>query len=228
MILFQKRPDMKYNSDLFDFFLFDLDGTLTDPGEGITASVAYALKKFGITVKDKTELYSFIGPPLAESFRDFFGFSESEQKRAVEYYREYYAERGIYENKPYEGIEETLQHLKKQGKTLAVTTSKPEKFSFLILEHFGLSGYFDAVCGATMNETRTHKADVIAYALKTLSVPEKSRRRVLMIGDRKFDVTGAKENGIRSAAVLYGYGSEEELRSCEPDFIFSSPRELCT
>lgn len=217
---------MKYASDLFDFFLFDLDGTLTDPGEGITASVAYALNKCGIPVKDKTELYAFIGPPLTESFRDFFGFSESEQKRAVEYYREYYAERGIFENKPYEGIEETLRFLKAQGKTIAVATSKPEQFSVRILEHFGLSGYFDAVCGATMDETRTNKADVIAYALKTLSVPEKARCRVLMTGDRKFDVTGAKANGIRSAAVLYGYGSEEELRSCEPDFIFSSPDEL--
>ncbi len=217
---------MKYASDLFDFFLFDLDGTLTDPGEGITASVAYALNKCGIPVKDKTELYAFIGPPLTESFRDLFGFSESEQKRAVEYYREYYAKRGIFENKPYEGIEETLRFLKAQGKTIAVATSKPEQFSVRILEHFGLSGYFDAVCGATMDETRTNKADVIAYALKTLSVPEKTRCRVLMTGDRKFDVTGAKANGIRSAAVLYGYGSEEELRSCEPDFIFSSPDEL--
>ncbi len=217
---------MKYASDLFDFFLFDLDGTLTDPGEGITASVAYALNKCGIPVKDKTELYAFIGPPLTESFRDFFGFSESEQKRAVEYYREYYAERGIFENKPYEGIEETLRFLKAQGKTIAVATSKPEQFSVRILEHFGLSGYFDAVCGATMDETRTNKADVIAYALKTLSLHEKERCRVLMTGDRKFDVTGAKANGIRSAAVLYGYGSEEELRSCEPDFIFSSPDEL--
>ena len=149
--------------------LFDLDGTLTDPRIGITGSVAYALGKFGISVDDPHRtLTPFIGPPLLESFEKYYGFSRDEARRALAYYREYFAPTGIFENTVYPGIPEALQELRAAGRRLCVATSKPEVYARRILEHFSLDSCFDAVCGATLDETRVRKADVIAYALETL------------------------------------------------------------
>ena len=149
--------------------LFDLDGTLTDPRIGITGSVAYALAKFGISVDDPHRtLTPFIGPPLLESFEKYYGFSRDEARRALAYYREYFAPTGIFENTVYPGIPEALQELRAAGRRLCVATSKPEVYARRILEHFSLDSCFDAVCGATLDETRVRKADVIAYALETL------------------------------------------------------------
>lgn len=173
---------------MYEVILFDLDGTLTDPGVGITNSVAYALKKYGIEVTDKTELYKFIGPPLQESFETYYGFSEEKARTAVEYYREYYRDKGIFENLVYEGIEKLLKTIYDSGKKIIVATSKPEIFANKILEHFHLAKYFTYIAGASMDGTRTKKDEVISYALKTCYISDFSK--VVMIGDREHDVIG--------------------------------------
>lgn len=193
---------------MYQTILFDLDGTLTDPGEGITNSVAYSLAKYGIEVTDRRTLYKFIGPPLYESYMNFYGFSEPQAHEAVEYYREYYRPRGIFENRVYDGIPRLLADLKGAGLRLLVATSKPEGFSNQILEHFGLSQYFDFVAGSTLDGSRIRKGDVIAYALEQSGADPKG---CLMIGDREHDVLGAAEHGIPCLGVTFGYGSLEEL-----------------
>lgn len=202
---------------MHQYILFDLDGTLTDPGIGITNSVAYALEKYNITVEDRTELYKFIGPPLQDSFMEFYGFSEMESKKAVEYYREYFRDKGIFENEVYEGIPELLQTLKGAGKQVILATSKPEEFARQILEHFDLIQYFDFVAGATMDGSRSEKADIIQYALDKCMIKDKSK--VIMVGDRKHDIIGAAKNKLPAIGVLFGYGSEEELRNAGAKYL---------
>lgn len=195
---------------MYHTILFDLDGTLTDPGEGITNSVAYALEKWNIYVENRTELYPFIGPPLKDSFMDFYSFSEEQAEQAVACYREYFQDRGIFENVVYEGVEEMLKTLKSSGRKVILATSKPEEFAVRILEHFHLAAYFDFIGGASMDGTRVKKADVISYALKESKVTDLSG--TVMIGDRKHDILGAAQAGLDSIGVLYGYGDEAELR----------------
>lgn len=202
--------------------LFDLDGTLTDPMIGITKSVQYALKKYGIIEEDLWNLTKFIGPPLKESFMEFYGFSEEEGQKAVEYYREYYAPVGIYENKVYEGLEEMLAALKEKGLSLCVATSKPERFAKMILDHFHLDSYFDLIGGALM-DGRTDKAEVISYVLDQLDT---KKEKVVMVGDREHDILGAKKNGLDSIGVLFGYGNEEELKEAGADWIAKDMTEL--
>ena len=208
----------------FRYCLFDLDGTLTDPGTGITNSVMHALKKYGITVSDRTQLYAFIGPPLLDSFRKYYGFSEEQSREALEYYREYFRDRGIFENEVYDGIPELLSSLKDRGITVALATSKPYEFSVQILKHFELYGYFDHIGAATMDESISRKADVISILLKEMG--DIDRSEVLMVGDRDQDIDGARENGLTSAGVLWGYGSREELSSAGADHLVSDPEEL--
>lgn len=208
---------------MFDNILFDLDGTLTDPFEGISDSIIYALDKFGIKVSDKSELMPFIGPPLFESFSRFYGFSDADAVKAVSYYREYYGEKGIYENRLYDGITGVLAELKTSGKKLFVATSKPEAYSVKIIEHFALDGYFEFTAGATFDKTRIEKADVIKYALERGNI---SARTSVMIGDRKHDIIGAKLNGLESVGVLYGFGDREELEDAGADFIAKSPSDI--
>lgn len=195
---------------MYDIVLFDLDGTLTDPGEGITNSVAYALRKFGVPVPERRQLYKFIGPPLHESFMVYYGFDRDKALLAVDYYREYYREKGIWENRVYDGVEELLQTLKGAGKRLALATSKPEVFARQILDHFGLAPYFDAVCGANLDGTRTRKAEVIALALEAFGA--KAGPGIVMVGDREHDVLGAGALGLDSIGVLFGYGDRRELQ----------------
>lgn len=197
--------------------LFDLDGTLTDPGTGITNSVAYALKKYGIEISDRTELYKFIGPPLLESFEKYYGFSKEQAREAVDFYREYFRDKGIFENMPYDGVKELLEELKKSGRKIVLATSKPEEFAVRILEHFDLMQYFDVAAGASMDETRTKKAQVIAYALEQCKITDLSQ--VVMIGDREHDIIGAKQIGIDSIGVLFGYGNREELQKAGATYI---------
>ncbi len=192
-----------------EYILFDLDGTLTDPMEGITRSVQYALKSYGIEEPDLRALCPFIGPPLKESFMKYYDFPEDRAQEAIGRYREYFAVTGIFENQVYDGIEEMLRKLKAKGKILVVATSKPEKFAVQILEHFHLDGYFDFVCGASMDEKRVKKGEVIAYALETAGIEDVSG--AVMVGDREHDAIGAGENGMDCVGVLYGYGSREEL-----------------
>lgn len=204
--------------------MFDLDGTLTDPFEGITNSVAYALKKFGITVGDRAELKKFIGPPLNESFSVYYGFSEADALKAVGFYREYYSDKGIFENGVYEGIYEVLDKLLSLKKRLIVATSKPEIYTHRILKRYNLAGYFSFVAGATLDFTRVKKSDVVAYALSAGGVSP--LERTVMIGDRKHDVSGARENGIKAAGVLYGYGDRAELEGAGADYILNCPRNI--
>lgn len=211
--------------------LFDLDGTLTDPGVGITNSFIYALDKFGICVEDRRELYQFIGPPLWNSFVDSYGFTEKQADKAVEYYREYYREKGIFENLIYDGIESTLQTLKDRGCILVVATSKPELFAVQILEHFKLRQYFDVIAGSDFENVRNTKTKVIDYALNKLAqqLGEEVlvlRQAAIMVGDRFHDVIGAKENGIPSIGVLFGYGDREELECAGVDFVIERPEDI--
>lgn len=206
----------------YDVFFFDLDGTITDSSLGITNSVMYALKKFGITETDRTKLYKFIGPPLTDSFREFYGFSREEALLGVKYYREYYQDKGIYENLVYDGFEEMIKTLKAAGKMTVVATSKPEPYANRIIEHFGLACYFDYVAGMELSGGRATKAEVIRYAFGLCGLEKdkcEDRERVLMIGDRKHDVIGAKEVGIDCLGVLYGFGSREELEEAGADYI---------
>lgn len=209
---------------MYQYILFDLDGTLTDPGAGITNSVAYALKKYNIIVEDKTELYKFIGPPLQESFQKFYGFSEDQSLEAVEYYREYFKVTGIYENEVYSGIEEMLLSLKKAGKHILLATSKPEEFAKRILEHFQLDKYFDYVAGAAMDGTRSRKGEIIQYAIDHYPIEKPSE--AVMVGDREHDIIGACQTGIDSVGVLYGYGDYEELRKAGATYIANGVWEI--
>ncbi len=209
---------------MYDTVLFDLDGTLTDPGEGITNSVAYALRKWNIVVSDRSELYKFIGPPLPESFSKYYGFSESDAELAVGVYREYFKTRGIYENKLYPGTEKMLTELKRAGKKLVLATSKPEVFAKEILRYFSIDRYFDFVAGATMDRSRREKADVIAYALEISATDDLGR--TVMVGDREHDILGAKKNGLDSIGVLCGYGNREEFERAGADYIADSAEDV--
>ncbi|MDE5728566.1 MAG: HAD family hydrolase [Clostridia bacterium] len=209
-----------------NYLFFDLDGTLTNPFEGITNSIIYALKKFGVEVEDKRTLTPFIGPPLVESFQKFYGFSPDNSRRAVEYYRKYFAEKGLYENKVYDGIIPALAALKAKGRTICLATSKPEIFAVKILEHFDLTRYFNHIAGATLDEARSQKAQVLAYAIQKSGLKDKSQ--AVMIGDRKHDILGAKANGISSVGVLYGFGDEDELKKAGADKLIETPRQLLT
>ncbi len=208
---------------MYDIILFDLDGTLTDPGLGITNSVAYALRHYGIEVQDRKSLYSFIGPPLNDSFKRYYGFSDEKAMEAIGIYREYFRDKGLYENEVYAGIRELLEKIKASGRKTVLATSKPEEFSVRILEHFDLMKYFDVVAGASMDEKRNKKGDVIRYAMEKGSF---TSERAVMIGDREHDIIGAKENGLPSIGVLYGYGSEDELRDAGADYIAASVEDI--
>ena len=197
--------------------LFDLDGTLTDPALGITNSVMHALKKFGIPLPPRHELYKFIGPPLAESFSKYYGFTDGQN--AVEVYREYFSTTGIFENELYEGIKDLLAHLSEKGYRIFLATSKPEIYAKQILEYFEIDKYFSDAIGSELNGDRVEKGEVIAHLLKKHNITD-----AIMVGDRIFDIIGAKENGLKSVGVLYGYGTKEELKSA--DFIVSSVSEL--
>ena len=159
---------------MYQYILFDLDGTLTDPGLGITNSIMYALKKFGIEENDRASLYRFIGPPLLDSFQRFYGFTEEQSEQATAYYREYFSDRGLYENAVYDGVETMLKTLQEQGKTLILATSKPEVFAVEILRYFKLEQYFTLIAGATMDASRNKKSDVIAYAIEKSGITDRS------------------------------------------------------
>ena len=188
--------------------LFDLDGTLTDPAEGITNALMHAQRRLGRAVSPREELFVFIGPPLIEMFMSEWGLTREQSQQALVYYREHFGTKGLFENVPYPGIGDCLADLKAAGLRLYVATSKPEPLSLRILEHFDLLQHFKAVAGSTMDEKRTKKGEVIAYALETFHLDP---AETVMVGDREHDVIGARENGLPCIGVLYGYGSREEL-----------------
>lgn len=207
----------------YDWLLFDLDGTLTDPFEGITRSVEYALNAFGIEVEDRRVLAPFIGPPLVESLTERYGFTMEDAVAAVAKYREYFAVKGLYENELFEGIPELLSDCRKAGYKISMATSKPTHYARIIAEHFDIARYFDAIHGSSLDGTRITKSSVVAEAVAEEHLDP---TRALMIGDRRHDVEGAREHGIRTVGVLYGYGSREEHEAAGAAYIVNDLDEL--
>ena len=207
---------MKYQS-----YLFDLDGTLTDPGLGIKNSIRYALEQYGLPSLQEGILDCFVGPPLLDSFEQYCHVTREESYRLLSLYREYFSEKGIYENHLYEGVEETLKELCEQEARIYLATSKPEPFAKRILSHFDIERYFTFVGGSTMEETRTAKDEVIAYVLSEAKVPVES---AVMVGDRVYDIRGGRKNGLATVGVLYGYGDRAELS--EADHLITAIHEL--
>lgn len=206
------------------YILFDLDGTLTDPKEGITKSVEHALNHFGIKVYDLDDLIPFIGPPLKSSFQNFYALNDEHADEAVAKYREYYVPKGMYENRVFDGVHEMLSGLCEAGYTLILATSKPEVMAVQVMRHFGLDKYFAHMCGSTLGDERGTKGLVIKYALELAGITDPDD--AIMVGDKSHDIKGAKENGLRSIGVLYGYGTSAELQEARPDYIVSNVIEL--
>lgn len=208
----------------YKYVLFDLDGTLTDPKEGITKSIQYALKKYDILVEDLDSLEKCIGPPLKHSFMEYYNFTEEQADQAIEYYREYYSVKGMIENKLYRNIENLLKNLCESGLVLIIATTKPTVFAKQILKHFNLIKYFEAVVGSELDGTRSEKCEIIKFVIDKNHI--KNIQEIVMIGDRKYDIIGAHTNNIDSIGVTYGYGSYEELKSAKPTFIVESVKEI--
>ena len=200
---------------------FDLDGTLTDSGEGILNCATVALEHFGLPIPSREEMRVFVGPPLDQTFIRF-GVPADRTDEAIQVYRSRYIPIGKFENSPYPGIQKALQTLKEQGHKLYVATSKPEEMSVEILEKFGLADYFDLICGATMDGTRSHKADVIAYLLAQVG----DVGSAIMVGDTSFDVIGAAAHGIPTIGVAWGYGEVPDMEKAGAVAIAHSMEEL--
>ena len=215
---------------MYQYLLFDLDGTLPDSAEGIIKCVQYAVEKMGATPKNAEELKGFVGPPLFESFQKVFGFSEKETQQAIVYYRERFKPIGMFENAVYEGIPQMLRMMKENGKINIIASSKPEAFVKTILEHFDIAKYFDIIVGASMDNSRNTKEAVIEEALSQLKSTDRygqySDDKCVMIGDRKYDIIGAKYFGLRNIGVSYGFAPEGELEEAGADVIVDTVEEL--
>jgi len=213
----------------YKYILFDLDGTLTEPKEGIVNSINYALEFFGVKVDDVDSLSKYIGPPLIDTFRDGFGFEEEKAYQAIDKYREFFSEKGIFQNKVYDGIVDLLKNLSDSGKKLFLATSKPSIYANKILKHFDLSRYITFVSGSELDGTRNNKNEVIEYALKEVQVMQNgtlNKDEVIMVGDRKYDIYGAIDMQIKSVGVLYGYGTYDELKKAGADYIIDTVSNL--
>jgi len=206
------------------YILFDLDGTISDPKEGIIKSIQYSLQSFGINVEDLDTLTPFIGPPLRDSYKQFYGFNDTETEKAVAKYREYFAETGIFQNSLYNGVVELLQTLQDMNKQLMIATSKPTVYAEKILKHFEIDRYFAFVSGSELDGRRSKKSEVIQYALDSVGITRLDD--AVMIGDRKYDILGAKALGIDSIGVLYGYGDLQELTAAGATIICETVEDL--
>ncbi|MBO4338923.1 MAG: HAD hydrolase-like protein [Clostridia bacterium] len=211
-------------SNKFDFAFFDFDGTIADTKEGIFNCLKYAFNKVGLPVPPDSELYKMIGPPLSEGFHDVFGFEGEDVDLMIEKYRERYRAGGMFECTPYEGIEDTLRQLKSNGVSLSVASSKPLPFTTKLLEKFGLKGYFDYLSCPPVDAVHMSKTDIVNQALEMNGITDKSR--AVMVGDRFYDIVGAKEAGIPVIAVLYGFGDEDEFKRYGADFIAETPESI--
>ena len=209
---------MKYQN-----VLFDLDGTLTDPREGITRSIQYSLSKMGIDEPDLSKLEHFIGPPLLQAFMAFYSFSEAQAWEAVGYYRERFSVTGLYENRVFDGVTPLLEELIGQGRQLYIATSKPQIYAREIARHFDFAKHFKVIYGSELDGTRTNKVELIAHLMAEEGLDP---AQTLMIGDRKHDLIGARDNGMDAAAVGYGFGSFEELNSFAPKYHFETLAQL--
>lgn len=201
--------------------LFDLDGTLTDSGEGIINCVALALRHFGLPVPDNQKMREFVGPPLDATFIRF-GVPADKTDEAIRVYRSRYTTIGLFENFPYPGIEDALIKLIQQGHRLFVATSKPEEMSVKILEKFGLAKYFEKICGATLDGTRSSKSDVIAYLLAQAD----NIAETIMVGDTTYDVIGAAKHGIDTIGVSWGYGNAADMQAAGAKAIANTMEEM--
>ena len=199
------------------YIFYDLDGTLTDPKEGITKSIQYGLRGVGVEEDNLDNLIKFIGPPLKESFTRYYGFDDAMADAAIVKYREYYSEKGIFQNSLYDGVGNLLAKQHKDGKKIVLATSKPLYYARIILEHFEIEEYFTFASGSEMNGDRVKKAEVIAYAMENCGLT--SGKDAIMVGDRMHDIVGAQTMGMDSVAVLYGYGSREELEEQGPTYL---------
>ncbi len=208
---------------MFQYILFDLDGTLTDPKEGITKCVQYALAAEGIDEPDLDKLIPFIGPPLLDSFMEFYGFDVEQGKRAVEKYRERFCVTGIFENEIFPGIADMLSELKAAGCKLSIASSKPTELVERILVHFDIKQYFDYVVGSEMDGRRTKKEEVVEEAIRLL---QPVKEQTAMVGDRKFDIEGARAFGLTGVGVSFGYAEENELEEAGADYIVDTVDEL--
>ncbi len=210
---------------MFEYALFDLDGTLGDPYEGITNCIKYALSSVGITEENPEKLKSYIGPPLRQTFAKY-GFDPDMCEVLTEKYRELFEISGIHQSVIYPGVAEMLKNLHEHGVKIALASCKPEKSCKIILEEYGVLKYFDTVTGATFDKTLDSKPEIIKVALNRLGYGKKPHEHAVMVGDRDMDMLGAHENGISAVGAVYGYGGEAELRSSGADYIINSPAEL--
>ena len=215
---------------MYQYLLFDLDGTLTDSAEGIIKCVQYAAEKMGAELKKAEELRVFVGPPLSESFQNVYGFSEADTQQAIAYYRERFKPIGMFENTVYPGIPEMLKAMKENGKINLIASSKPQEFVETILEHFDIAKYFDIIVGASMDESRNTKEAVIEEALLQLKSTDRYGQydddKCVMIGDRKYDIHGARYFGLRNIGVSYGFAPVGELEEAGADVIVDTVEEL--
>lgn len=213
---------------MYHYILFDLDGTLTDPKLGITSCVQYALHKLGIEEPDRDKLEPFIGPPLLDSFREFYGFDDEKGQQGIVYYRERFATIGIFENEIYPGIAQMLAELQQAGRHLAVASSKPTVYVEKILEHFGIRQYFEVVVGSELDGRRSRKEEVVEEALRQLLHDnlEECRQEIVMVGDRKYDIEGARMYQIRTIGVAFGYAADGELEAAGADVVVKTVEEL--
>ena len=212
---------------MYKYVLFDLDGTISDPKVGICTSVQQALKKFGIDVPDINTLTPFIGPPLRDSFRDFYHIKPEDMEDVIAAYRARFSTVGLFENDLYDGIPELLKALKENGRKLALASSKPRVFVEKILDHFGISQYFDVIMGSELDGTRENKSEIIAECLRLFDLdPDGDLSETVMVGDRKYDIEAANAAGLPNIAVSYGYGSEEELSKAGAMVIAGTVKEL--
>ena len=208
---------------MYDLMLFDLDGTITDSQEGIINCLMYALKNMGIDEKNEANLKRFIGPPLIDGFMEFYNMTEDMAQEALVFYREKYSAEGIFQNKLYNGIDKVLEKLKVNGRKTALATSKPQFYAEKILKHFKIFDYFDIVVGAELDGARNDKSEVIAEVLRIADNPQNP----VMVGDRFYDIVGAKDNKIPCIGVTYGFAPDGELESYGADKIVNSTEELC-
>ena len=211
---------MKYKK----YIIFDFDGTIYNSGPGVMKASRYALESFGIEVKNLNDLRGFNGPPLWDSFMKFYGFSREKADEAIKKYREYYNVLGLHDGEVYPGIPELLRDLHAVGKTLVLATSKAQQYFPELLIDLGLDGYFDIIAGATSDGSRSTKEQVLKYALEQIEISDMTQ--AVMVGDRKFDIIGAKTFGIQSVGVLYGYGDREEFETENADYIADGVKDL--
>lgn len=211
---------------MYQYIFFDLDGTLTDPREGITKSVQHALAKLGVDEPDLAKLEPFIGPPLIDSFVEYYGFTKDEARKGVEYYREYFTVKGLYQNRLFDQVPELLASLKEHGRVTAIASSKPEPFVRKILENFRIDRYFDYICGSTLDERRTKKEEVIGELLDRMRLTETEKKKILMVGDRRHDVEGAAFFGIPCLGLSMGFAAEGELEEAGAIAIADSMKDI--